>query len=151
LGFVRHKNGVAITITRKPGTNLISDISGPDGITWHYGYNDTTSDLLSVRDPEGNITSFTYDSSHNIKDITAPNGKHPLTNEYDAQGRLVSHTDAFGNQIKYTHNTDARQEIITDRMGNPTVYGYDENGLVTSLDAAGKQEGRKRRYLQLSL
>jgi RHS repeat-associated protein len=135
---IRHKNGVAITITRKPGTNLISDISGPDGNSYHYEYDSATNDLLSVRDPEGNTTSFIYDSSHNIKDIIAPNGKRPLTNEYDAQGRLVSHTDSFGNKIKYTHNTDARQEIVTDRMGNPSVYGYDENGLVTSItDAFG--------------
>jgi RHS repeat-associated protein len=133
---IRHKNGVAITVTRKPGTNLISDITGPDGNAYHYEY--TGSDLASVTDPEGNTTRFTYDGSHNIKDIAAPNGKHPLTNEYDAQGRLVSHTDAFGNKIKYTHNTDARQEIVNDRMGNPTVYGYDENGLVKSItDALG--------------
>jgi RHS repeat-associated protein len=129
---IKHKNGVTITITRKPGTNLISDITGPDAITWHYEY-DATSNLTSVRDPEGNTTSFEYDTSHNIKGIIAPNGKRPLTNEYDAQGRLVSHTDAFGNKIKYTHNTDARQEIVTDRMGNPTVYGYDANGLVSSV------------------
>jgi RHS repeat-associated protein len=135
---IRHKNGVAITIARKSGTNLISDITGPDGNAYHYFYEDGNNNLTKVEDPEGNRTEFTYDGSHNIKDIIAPNGKRPLTNEYDAQGRLVSHTDAFGNKIKYTHNTDARQETVTDRMGNPTVYGYDENGLVTSItDALG--------------
>jgi RHS repeat-associated protein len=135
---IRHKNGVAITITRKPGTTLIADITGPDGSAYHYFYENGNNDLTKVEDAEGNKTEFSYDANHDLKNIVAPNGKTPLVNYYDDKGRLISHSDAFGNKIKYTHNTDARQEAVTDRMGNPAVYGYDENGLVTSItDALG--------------
>lgn len=47
--------------------------------------------------------------------------------------RLLKHIDADGNEIVYDHDVTGRQDVVTDRNGNPTVYVYEDRGLVTSV------------------
>jgi len=94
--------------------------------------------FLSVKDRENNTTTFSYDANHYLKTINDPRGLQPLRNDYDADGRLVKTTDAFGKEVAYTHDLDNRRETITDRLGNPTIHEYDQNGNVTkTVDAGG--------------
>ena len=87
-----------------------------------------------VRDrPRGeHATSFGYldDPAHHLETIDDPLGRTPIRNDYFADGRLKSHTDAFGNTIEYQHDVLGRQEIVTDRTGAQRVLEYDERGNV---------------------
>ena len=52
----------------------------------------------------------------------------------NAGNDLISETDSRGNKIKYTVDADtSRNEVITDRCGNKTVYAYDINGRITGV------------------
>ena len=63
-------------------------------------------------------------------EINDPRGVRAIRNEYDADGRLLSHTDAAGQAITYTHDLVARTEMVTNRLGQVTIYEYDDKGNV---------------------
>jgi YD repeat-containing protein len=133
---VTHSLGKSISFIRD-SQGRISQITDPMGNFNTYTY-DGNGDLVSFKDRESNTTTYIYDTKHGLLNIQDPRGITPIRNEYDASGRLIRHTDAFGKTITYTHNLDTKQEVISDRLGNPTVYEYDGNGNVVKVtDAAG--------------
>jgi RHS repeat-associated protein len=133
---ITHSSGKSISFTRD-AQGRITHITDPAGNVMAYSY-DANGDLISYRDSENNTTTFTYNSSHYLLAINDPRGLQPIRNEYDDEGRLLSHTDAFGKKLTYTHNLGTRQETVTDRVGNLTLYEYDANGnVVRSVDPAG--------------
>src|SRR5207247_4002316 len=104
-----------------------------------YGYDIATSDLVSFKDREQNVTTYAYDTNHGLLTIKDPRGINPIRNTYDNSGRLIQHIDAFGNTINYTHNIGTRQEVITDRLNNVTVQEYDTDGnIVRTTDELGR-------------
>ncbi|MBQ4524438.1 MAG: RHS repeat protein [Lachnospiraceae bacterium] len=52
-------------------------------------------------------------------------------NEYDAEG----------NCLEYEHDIDGRSETVRDKMGNITVYTYDEKGQCTSITISREENG----------
>jgi YD repeat-containing protein len=74
-------------------------------------------------------------------EINEPLGASPLTNEYDADGRLIAQIDANGNHIEYTHNIAGREELILDSRGNTTRFLYDTRGNVLSEEKSVTIEG----------
>ena len=70
--------------------------------------------------------SYTYDANHRLLTIHDPRGIQPIRNDYDADGRLISHTDGFGKQITDIHDIASRVETVTDRLGNPTRFRSEE-------------------------
>ena len=132
-----HSSGKSVSFTRDL-TGRIAQITDPAGHILVYSYSAGTNDLVSVKDPENNTTTFGYDSNHGLLTIQDPRGIQPIRNTYDNGGRLISHTDAFGKVITYTHNLNTRQEVVTDRLGNVTVNEYDADGnIVKVTDALG--------------
>jgi RHS repeat-associated protein len=109
----------------------ISTITDPNGHATRYGY-DPAGDLVAFTDREENTTRFSYKLSrpHHLEEIKDPLGRTPIRNEYYDDGRLKSHTDAFGKTITYSHDLDNRQEVVTDREGAVRVLAYDERGNV---------------------
>ncbi len=103
------------------------------GESLFYTYN-LQGDLETVTDREGNVTTVTYlaDPPHFLDEIRDPLGRTPIKNTYYPDGRIQSHTDAFGNTIQYARNLAARQETVTDRNGGLRVLNYDERGNVIS-------------------
>jgi YD repeat-containing protein len=143
--------GITSTHPLVPGSTLglaftrdaqgrITRVTDPDGRSLVYAY-DTAGDLVSVTDREGAVTAFTYEEElpHHLRDILDPLGRRPIRNEYFEDGRLKSHTDAFGNVISYQHDVLGRQEIVTDRTGAQRVLEYDERGnVVHETDPQGR-------------
>ena len=123
-----HSSGKSVVFTRD-SLGRITQITDPAGQPMTYSY-DANGDLISFRDRETNTSTFTYNASHGLLTIRDPRGIQPIRNDYDDNGRLISHTDAFGKTIQYTHLISARQERITDRLNNATLYEYDNNGNV---------------------
>jgi RHS repeat-associated protein len=129
--------GVAFT---RDAQGRITRVTDPDGRSLVYDY-DAEGDLVAVTDREGETTRFTYeeDLPHQLRDILDPLGRRPIRNEYDPDGRLVAHEDAFGNRILYQHDLLGRQEVVTDRTGAQRVLEYDERGnVVRETDARGR-------------
>jgi fibro-slime domain-containing protein/RHS repeat-associated protein len=131
---VTHSSGKGVVFTRD-SQGRITQMTDPAGNAQTYTY-DANGDLVSHKDQENNVTSFTYNSSHGMLGLTDPRGIQPIRNEYDVQGRLVRHTDANGKTMTYTHDVDGRRETTVDRLGNVTVYDYNANGNVTRITNA---------------
>ncbi|MCP3960940.1 MAG: hypothetical protein GY719_24095 [bacterium] len=133
---ITHSSGKSIDFTRDDDDRIVR-VTDPSGNFQTYDY-DPRGDLVSHTDAEGNVSRFTYDDDHRLLVIEDPRGVQPIRNDYDDDGRLVSHTDADGNVVEYVHLLDSRQEILRDRLGNISVYGYDEVGnLVSRTDELG--------------
>ncbi|WP_324725975.1 Ig-like domain-containing protein [Actomonas aquatica] len=104
---------------------------------------DTEGRLESVTDRELDTTQFFYENPNfptYLTRILDPRGLPALRSEYDGNGRLKKQIDADGKETIFDRGIDAtgRFETITDRLGNPTTYYYDERGnITTQLDAMG--------------
>jgi len=135
-GGITHSSGKSITFVRD-SLGRITRITDPDGNALVYTY-DSRGDLVTFEDREHAVSTYTYDGSHGLLKILDPNGRMPVRNEYDADGRLSRTIDGDGNVINYTHSLSANQEIVTDRLGNATVYDYDADGnVLQKTDALG--------------
>jgi RHS repeat-associated protein len=133
-GGIIHSSGRSITFTRDL-QNRITQITDPMGNAQSYVY-DANGDLIRHINALGNASQYKYDRNHGLIEIIDPLGNRAVRNDYDANGRLISITDANGKQITFTHNVGAQEEVITDRRGNADRLTYDANGNVTS-----KQKG----------
>jgi RHS repeat-associated protein len=128
--------GKSVAFTRDL-QNRITQITDPSGNSLLYAYNGA-GDLVSFTDRAGNATTFVYDTNHLLQNIVDPRGVQAIRNTYDDAGRLTATTDASGNTIHYAHEVAANQEIVTDRLGNPTLYEYDDDGNILHMtDALG--------------
>ncbi|MCK5566178.1 MAG: gliding motility-associated C-terminal domain-containing protein, partial [Planctomycetes bacterium] len=129
-----HSAGKNIKYVRDPEGRIVQILGPDDEILIEYGY-DSVGDLKTVT-RQTLTTTYFYDINHNLDSIEDPRGITPIVNEYDEDGNLTAHTDAFGNRIEYLHNPESKQEVVLDRAGNPTIYGYNDDGLVTEITNA---------------
>ena len=127
-GGIIHSSGKSITFTRD-AQGRITKITDPMGNILSYEC-DAKGDLVAFTDQGNNTSHYTYNSNHGLVDIIDPRGVKAVRNEYDYDGHLVAHIDAEGNRIEYDHNLDSRQEVVSDRLGNITVFEYDTKGKV---------------------
>jgi RHS repeat-associated protein len=134
---ITHSSGKSISWDRD-SAGRITTLTDPLSRTVTYTY-DASGDLTAVTDRESQTSRFTYNSSHGLLTIEDPRGIQPIRNEYDASGRLLRHTDAFGKTIELTHDLADHREVITDRLGHSRVLEYDARGnVVQETDALGK-------------
>ena len=134
---VIHSNGTSVVFTRD-SQGRITQITDPAGKVLTYAYT-PAGDLASFTDPTGNVTGFSYDSTHLLLDIINARGIHAAKNVFDENGRLLSSTDASGKTTKYAYDLAANHETVTDRMGNTSIYEYDDDGnIVRGNRCAGK-------------
>ncbi len=112
-------------------TNLV-DAAG-NSMTYQYS---TNGDLVTFKDRIGQTNGFSYDNRHNLISLTDARGISPVRNDFDDDGRLIRHTDAFDREVNYTHDTTNRQEVIGDRLSNLTIHEYDLRGNVIRTIAA---------------
>ena len=128
---ITSSTGKNVVFTRD-SSGRITQIADPAGHTLKYSYSGA-GDLASFTDGAGSVTTFTYDPTHLLLNVVDPRGIQAVKNTYDASGRLVSTTDPSGNTTTFAVNTSANQELITDRLGNSTLYEYDADGNVVRL------------------
>ena len=140
-GGVTHASGRTVTFERD-GQGRITRITDPEGKSLVYEY-DASGDLVTVTDQEEHSARFTYNTTHFVLDIEDGRGIKPVRNEYDASGRLVRTTDAFGKMIELQHDLAQKREVVTDRLGHSRVLEYDTRGnVVRETDALGKVTNR---------
>lgn len=127
---IEHSAGPTKVFFQRDDDGRILKVIDPAGNAITYDY-DSAGDLIQVTDRTENTTEFVYNDNHDLLDIIDPRGISVARNIYDDDGRLIATIDAAGNRIEYNHDLDGRREIVRDRLGNETVFIYDEDGNVT--------------------
>jgi len=133
-----------ITLTHGDAAGHLTRAALPDGRHVDYGY--TGNLLTSVRDVRGGTTTYGYDGSNRLADITNQLGKQVVHNVYGSDGRVTQQTTpqgtttfGFDAATGTATMTDARgktwtdvyaNEVLTQRkdpLGHTTSYTYDGN------------------------
>ncbi|MGA1841632.1 MAG: PKD domain-containing protein [bacterium] len=125
-----HSSGKSIVFDRDE-EGRITSITDPLGNVITYSC-DVNGDLVQVMPRIGYVVTMTYDDDHNLLDIINVLDEPVFGAEYDEEGRLVATRDAQGNRIDLRHELEQLRTVVTDRLGHPTVYRYDQRGNVVS-------------------
>ncbi|MCP3938921.1 MAG: RHS repeat protein, partial [Actinomycetia bacterium] len=138
---ISHSTGKGIAFNRDAEGRIIG-ITDPLGRAMSYAY-DPAGDLSGFTDRVGAVTRFTYDGDHLLLDIENAHGVKPIRNEYDAEGRLIRHIDAFGKVVEISHDRELRREVVTNRLGASRELEYDARGnVVREADELGNATTR---------
>lgn len=157
LVSLTHTSGASLTLAYN-AAGRIGTITDSAGRVTTYGYDAGGTHLLTVQEPDGKQTVYTYDTS------TALAARHALTSvsragvtrtyTYDARGRLAStYVGASIDVVSFTYDaaggvnvTDADSTSrlyynqwgdlarVVDALGNSTTAHFNAAGLVTSLE-----------------
>jgi RHS repeat-associated protein len=100
---------------------------------------DANNNMLTEKDPAGNVTSYTYDNRGNVLTKTQP-GNRTTTYTYISCNQVATSTDPAGHITTYTFDSNCNLVSEVDPLGNTTTYQYNSFGEVTALtDAIGNQ------------
>ena len=103
---------------------------------------DTAGRVVSVSDPLGRVRSIEYDNLGNVTRFIDVAGV-ATDFEYElAFNRLISITDALGNETRYTYDQRGNMVSATDPLGATAQLEYDELGLPVAFTDALLQTSR---------
>jgi RHS repeat-associated protein len=129
-----------------PNTAEVAQATDANGDVTSYSY-DSSGNLLQKTDPLGRITSYTYNRLDEPTSITLPMGE-TTTIAYDANGNETSVSRPVGTTGQTQTTSYAYQDAthpsdrtsMTDPDGNTWTYSYDRYGDLASVkDPAGAQ------------
>jgi len=119
--------------TYDPATLGVTSATDPNGNVTTSTY-DSSGNLLSATDQLGDTTSYSYNSLNEVQTKTSPVGE-TTSYTYDSNGNLLSVTDPLGGTTSYTYGDTAHPgdiTSVTDPDGNVTAYTYDTRGDLAS-------------------
>ncbi|HRJ57435.1 MAG TPA: carboxypeptidase regulatory-like domain-containing protein [Anaerolineales bacterium] len=117
----------AVTENYKPGFQPDAQIN----VRTEYTY-DENGNRLTIKDSNGNITTFTYDALNRLSTETDPLG-NTWSYVYDELGRRTSMTDANGETTLYEYDNANRLTGIEYADDNDVSFAYDAGGRRTSM------------------
>jgi YD repeat-containing protein len=113
-------NGRAVEFTLDTTNLLVTqahDLTA--GRTVSYSY-DSQLRLTQVTDAAGGVTAYTYDgTSSRIKTITDARGIVYLTNDYDANGRVIRQTQADSTTYEFAYTLDGSGNVTQTDVTDP--------------------------------
>ncbi|TGK20300.1 hypothetical protein EHO61_05300 [Leptospira fluminis] len=96
-----------------------------NGKTLSYTY-ETHGQLSSATDPEGNVSTFGYDSAGRKISSRDPNSG-AVNYTFDSSGRISTQTDARGKTLTFGYDALSRISSMTPSGGEtPVLYTYDD-------------------------
>jgi RHS repeat-associated protein len=154
--LVEYTDGVGNTATLeydergnllKASTPLVGSVP-PETSVVEYFYEDEAhpGDVTTIKNPDGDTTTFTYDSAGNRATETSATGDE-TTFTWNARGNLTSEVSPRGNVAgaspsaytsAFTYDPAGDRLTATDPLGDERKWGYDADGNVSSeTDANG--------------
>ena len=128
----------------------VTDATNKTAYTLYDAYNNVSS----VKDKNGNTTSYGHTSNGETNSVIqplTPDGLHHTTSTtYTTTNKpfytldplaYVSGATTSQHQVKYTYSTDGKDDLlyVTDQLGRSTYYGFDPSGLPIAV-ADGAQQ-----------
>ncbi len=136
LKTITNSLGEVSTFTYNANNQLDKSTSPEGNVTRRVYENGLLKQLI---DPEGNISSFSYDAAGRVDTITDAQG-HVTKLGFDGNDRLISTTDALNQTVTQRYNSDGKVIESTDEKGQKTTFVYNGNGLLSeSTDAKGNK------------
>ncbi len=123
-------------------TSILRDAVGLNQLTT-MGYS-PQGDVTSITDPNGNVTTRTFDANRQLIRSSPPSGGAITAVSYDANGQPVLQTQQTGNGAVIqttgtTYTPTGKPATTTDGNGNTTVFAYDALDRLTGVtDAANR-------------
>jgi RHS repeat-associated protein len=120
---------------------LPTKVHDPDGDITTYSY-DTYGDTATVTDPSGDETTYTYNVLGQRLTEVSPNGnvggcgcaaRYTTTYTYSPTGQVLSSTNPDGDKVTYTFNGDGYQLTSVQPDGTTTFYTYNLDNEVTEV------------------
>ena len=147
VNSITQKDGSSLTVTYD-GSGRVATLtqlasSGVNRVTtlaYYAGY-------TTITDATGQVTRLDYDAAGNLTKITAPPASSGAAQQvvqfgYNANGDLISTTDASGNAASYTYDGNGNLLTATDRAGNVVTRTYgSRNELLTETHTASDAGG----------
>ena len=137
LREIRDRNGNTIRIVRSPG-QPISRVESPNGRWIAFTYSggrvtlakdnigrtvaytyDASGRLWKVTDAASGVTEYTYDTAHRMKTIKDPRNIVFLTNDYDANGRVILQTQADATTYEFAWTLGPTGNVTQVQVTNP--------------------------------
>ena len=103
----------------------------------YFTYGGSFNNLTSLTDSNGNITSYSYNTSGDLLSTTYANGTMS-SSTFNPEGEATSFLNQNGQPINFTYN--AAGQVLTEAFsdGSQYTYTYDSHGnLLTATDATG--------------
>jgi YD repeat-containing protein len=120
-------NGIDVTITDAEGRQTLYDYSAAGALTR----------LVGVRDAAQVWTTYQYDISEQLSQVSGPGTTPVRTWVYDGAGRLLYDIQPESGRTDYAHNAANLLTQRTDAMNQVTTYGYDQDQRLRTVDYPG--------------
>ncbi|MFH1440584.1 MAG: RHS repeat-associated core domain-containing protein [Candidatus Omnitrophota bacterium] len=131
-----------VTIFKYDQNDNLTEARKQLDVTWQvtkYTYN-LIDKPVSVEDPLGNKTYFTYDKNDNKASLKDANGNITLY-EYNSRDLLSKVTDALVGVTLYFYDDNGNLAYLKDAKNNETHYEYDDfDRLIAAVYADGLRE-----------
>ncbi|WP_081053120.1 RHS repeat-associated core domain-containing protein [Burkholderia territorii] len=95
---------------------------------WQY---DDIGRVAEAKDASGGIVAYGYGPNGQLSEIRSPAGVEHV--QYDAEGRLLRHTDQLNRSTRYSYDAAGRIASRADALGQTIAYRYDRLGRLTAL------------------
>lgn len=132
-----------VTRGRVDGAGLLRQQIDALGKSFETAY-DANGNQLSVRDPIGIGWDATYDARNRMLSRSDTRQSTPATTSwaYDADGHVVSETNALGQTETYDYDRRGRRTAVHDRLGGHSRFRYDAvSNLLQISDADNEARG----------
>jgi RHS repeat-associated protein len=116
--------GQVLTATTEAGTTDLTT-------TWTY--NSGCLYPASMTGPDGLTTTYYYDDASRLTKVVHPGiDSAGIRYAYNGYGQMTSHTDPLGRTTTYAYDASGNLTSITDPLNNTSTLAYDKLGHVTS-------------------
>jgi YD repeat-containing protein len=126
------------------GNSQISTVTNAKGHVSRYTKYNRHGKLLEMIDPNGVVTTQTYDLRQRLKSVSVAG--QTTGYDYDAAGQLVQVTLPDASWIGYEYDDAHRQAAVKDNLGNRIDYTLDNAG-VRRVDSVTDPLGALKRQL----
>ena len=131
-------SGRTITFNYDSGNRVTSAVDN-SGRTINYAYN-SAGTLATVTYPDQTTEQYTYDSNNRMTTMQDRRGHVWVTNQYDANGRVIKQTYADNTFYQFAYTTNSNNVVtattVTDPNGNQEQVTFDPVSNYPSADTA---------------